>query len=84
MGRTAKAEDEFARFADAIAAAVVIDASSSLTAAAKPLEPSAAAVATAMETTLIDANSNNREEAVTLRINFVKAGGGRDYEDDND
>ena len=77
MGRTTEADDDFASFADAVAAA-------------KPSEPSSASAATtAMETTTIEADSDNEEEAVILRSNFVNAGGGRyfgegDYKDDDD
>ena len=77
VGRTTEADDDFASFADAAAAA-------------KPSEPSSASAATtAMETTTIEAGSDNEEEAVILRSNFVNAGGGRyfgegDYKDDDD
>ena len=53
------------------------NAYSSLDAAAKPSEPPAAAASTAMERTIINADSDDEDEAVTLRRYFFNTGRGR-------
>ena len=76
VGRTAKANDNSASSADAIADTAVVDSFSSLAATAKSSELSApTTAATAIEMTAINAYSDNKEEAVILRSNFVNAGG---------
>ena len=80
MGRTAEVDNKFASFADTIAAAVAIDASYSSTTSEKPLEPSSlVAATTAMETTAINSDINNKEEEVILRSHFFNVGGGKGF-----
>ena len=87
--RTAEVNGAFASFADTTADAGVANAYSSSAAAAKKSEPLSAAAATAMEMNEINAKSNDEEEAVILRRDFVNAWGGGgvgegDYEDNGD
>ena len=75
VGMTSEVNDNFASFADAVAAAVIVDASSYLAAAAKLSEMLLlASLVTAMEKTVISSNSNNEEKAVILRSDFVNIG----------
>ena len=76
VGSTAMAYEKFAIFADTSAATiVVIDAYSYSTVVEKPSKPSATSAATPMETTAINADSDDEEEEVTLRRIFFNAGG---------